>query len=112
VSESIWHSCLEEPQGVGVGERIVVLAVPGGQYVMDVWTLTSRHGWLSATQGNGLSVCDCLRWAHERDVVEHVFGWSAMSNTSQTQNCPECTGRGPGYCPVCKQRRGRQSEDL
>jgi hypothetical protein len=74
VSEQIWHSCEEEPQGVGVGERIVVLAVPGGQYVVDVWTLTRRHGWLSATQGNGLSVCDCLRWAHERDVVEHVFG--------------------------------------
>jgi hypothetical protein len=74
VSESIWHSCLEEPQGVGVGESIVVVSVPGKQYAVDVWEWTASHGWLSAFYGGGLSISDCIRWAHERDVIEHVFG--------------------------------------
>jgi hypothetical protein len=34
-----------------------------------------------------------------------------MSDTSHKKDCPECTGRGPGYCPVCKQRRRASCED-
>jgi hypothetical protein len=73
-SKSIWHGSSEEPQGMTIGESIVVVWVRGKQYAVDVWEWTASHGWLSAFYGGGMSISDCLRWAHERDVIERAIG--------------------------------------
>jgi hypothetical protein len=74
VSEQIWHSCLEEPQGVEVGDRIVVVSEYGDGTYVDVWTMKEIHGWFSHTEGGSLHVSDCLRWAWERDVIQQAIG--------------------------------------
>jgi hypothetical protein len=73
VSEQIWHSSGEEPQGVEVGHRIIVVVLYE-QFAVDIWEATEEHGWKSPTEGSNMQVSDCLRWAWERDLIEQAIG--------------------------------------
>lgn len=74
MSENLWYGSREEPQGVYVGDRIVVVSeCDDGTYV-DVWTMTEHFGWFSGSEGGSLQLADCLRWALEEDVIRQAIG--------------------------------------
>lgn len=44
-----------------------------------------------------------LRCGIDYDIRIPRIGYSGVRHP--VRQCPECEGRGPGYCPVCRQRR-------
>lgn len=55
----------------------------------------------------------CSLWNNNQPLDEvwsvNMFTGAKMSFTFREvkpiQQCPECNGRGPGYCPVCKRKK-------
>lgn len=69
--EKIWHSSNEEPQGVCIGECVVVIINTPAFYFKTLQM--TKNGWVSS-DGVNVIIEECLRWAYMRDVIKQAIG--------------------------------------